>query len=211
MSATGIVTQLLAGIRTGDRGALDRLFMLVYEDLHSRAHRQLAQAYGAQTLSTTALVHETYLKLSAAERPAWQDRRHFFGVAARAMRQIIVDQARRRLARKRGGRVQRLDISEVDVPIEERAEELLALDAAVERLEQENPRLAEVVNLRFYAGLSVEDAARAIDISERTVKRDWRLARAFLYGELEKQNEAPDGESGMTPERHRGALESGDD
>jgi RNA polymerase sigma factor (TIGR02999 family) len=190
---TGAVTQLLIGVRAGDRAAIDRLFAMVYEDLHARAHRQLAQSYGAKTLSTTALVHETYLKLSAADRPEWTDRRHFFGVAARAMRQIIVDQARRRLAHKRGGQAQRLDIADFEVPIEERAEELLALDAAVERLEQENPRLAEIVNLRFYAGLSVEEAARTIDISERTVKRDWRLARAYLHGELSRRDE--DGES----------------
>ena len=183
---TGQVTQLLIGIRAGDRAAKDRLFALVYEDLHARAHRQLAQSYGAKTLSTTALVHETYLKLSAADRPEWTDRRHFFGVAARAMRQIIVDQARRRLAHKRGGQAQRLDIADFEVPIEERAEELLALDAAVEKLEQENPRLAEVVNLRFYAGLSVEEAARTIDVSERTVKRSWRIARAYLHDELSR-------------------------
>jgi RNA polymerase sigma factor (TIGR02999 family) len=193
----GLVTQLLIGVRAGDRAALDRVFTLVYEELHARAHRQLAQSYGARTLSTTALVHETFLKLSAADRPAWEDRRHFFGVAARAMRQIIVDQARRRLAHKRGGHAQRLDIADVDVPIEERAEELLALDAAVEKLERENPRLAEVVNLRFYAGLSVEDAARTIDTSERTVKRDWRLARAYLYGELSRNDELPASESDL--------------
>lgn len=189
---TGAVTQLLIGVRAGDRAAIDRLFALVYEDLHARAHRQLAQSYGAKTLSTTALVHETYLKLSAADRPEWTDRRHFFGVAARAMRQIIVDQARRRLAYKRGGQALRLDIDEIEVPVEERAEELLALDAAVEKLEQENPRLAEVVNLRFYAGLSVEDAARTIDVSERTVKRDWRLARAYLHGELSRRDDEKD-------------------
>lgn len=181
---TGLVTQLLVGVRAGDRAALDRLFALVYDDLHARAHRQLAQSFGAKTLGTTALVHETYLKLSSADRPEWQDRRHFFGVAARAMRQIIVDQARRRLSQKRGGRALKLDIAELDIPIEERAEELVALDAAVCSLETENARLAEVVNLRFYAGLSVEETARTMEVSECTVKRDWRLARAWLYGEL---------------------------
>jgi RNA polymerase sigma factor (TIGR02999 family) len=184
---TGIVTQLLIGVRAGDRAALDRLFALVYEDLHARAHRQLAQSFGAKTLGTTALVHETYLKLSAADRPEWEDRRHFFGVAARAMRQIIVDQARRRLSQKRGGRALRLDIADFDIPIEERAAELVALDAAVSRLELENPRLAEVVQLRFYAGLSVEDTASTIKVSERTVKRDWRLARAWLYQDLGRE------------------------
>jgi RNA polymerase sigma-70 factor (ECF subfamily) len=184
---SGLVTQLLVGVRAGDRAALDRLFALVYEDLHARAHRQLAQSFGAKTLGTTALVHETYLKLSSADRPEWQDRRHFFGVAARAMRQIIVDQARRRLSQKRGGRALKLDIDELDVPVEERAGELVALDAAVGRLEAENARLAEVVNLRFYAGLSVEDTARTMEISERTVKRDWRLARAWLHEELSRE------------------------
>lgn len=183
-AVSGSVTQLLVGVRAGDRASLDRLFALVYDELRSRARWQLAQSSGSATLSTTVLVHEAYLKLSAAARPAWEDRRHFFLVAARAMRQIIIDQARRRLAEKRGGKASRLELSEVDIPVEAEAEQLLALEGAMERLETRSGRLAEVVNLRFYAGLSVEDTAQALAVSERTIKRDWRLARAFLHGEI---------------------------
>jgi RNA polymerase sigma factor (TIGR02999 family) len=178
------VTQLLVAVRAGDRSALDRLFTLVYEELRGRARWQLSKVSGSPTLSTTALVHEAYLKLSAGERPAWQDRKHFFLVAARAMRQIIVDQARRRLADKRGGNVPAVDLAEVDIPVDSDADQLLALEAAMEQLEARSERLAEVVNLRYYAGLSVEDAAQALSVSERTIKRDWRLARAFLHSHL---------------------------
>jgi RNA polymerase sigma factor (TIGR02999 family) len=178
------VTQLLVSVRAGDRLALDRLFTLVYQELRDRARWQLSKSSGSPTLSTTVLVHEAYLKLSAGAKPAWQDRRHFFLVAARAMRQIIVDQARRRLADKRGGEAPRVDIADTDIPIESDAAQLLALEAALERLEARSERLAEVVNLRYYAGLSVEDTAQALSVSERTIKRDWRLARAFLHSDL---------------------------
>lgn len=179
------ITELLIAIRDGDRNSLDRLFALVYEELKGQAHRQLELVGRARSLGTTALVHEAYLKLAAAEQPSWEHRRHFFCVAARAMRQIIVDQARRHLAQKRDGALEQIDLDEANVAVDAQAEQLFALDAALARLEARDPRLSEVIELRFFAGLSVEDTARVLQVSERTIKRDWRIARAFLHTELE--------------------------
>lgn len=179
------ITQLLDSIRSGDRAALDRLFELVYGELKGLAHWQLEHAGPRRHLDTTALVHEAYLKFASAADPAWEHRRHFYRVAARAMRQIIVDQARRHRAQKREGKLERIELDETAVAIESQAEELLALDAALAKLDAQDARLSQVIELRFFAGLSVEDTARALDVSERTVKRDWRLARAFLHRELE--------------------------
>lgn len=185
MPDPGEITHLLEHVRRGDRDAVDRLFALVYEDLKRRARLQLAGA--SQTLDTTALVHEAYVKLSTTAKMDWQDRRHFFRVSARAMRQIIVDRARRHLAQKRGGGVvhEALDIEQLgnDDP-GVAAETLLALDEALSRLADENERVAQVVELRYFGGLSTEDTAAALEISERTVKRDWRVARAFLQEKL---------------------------
>ncbi len=186
---SGEITQLLSAIRTGDRQSFDRLFGLVYAELKSDAHWQLRDGQGPRTLSTTALVHETYLKLTAAESPDWADRGHFFAVAARAMRQIVVDRARRRIALKRGGDAVKLDLDDLQVAAEEQADQLIALEEAMRQLEQTNERLSRVVELRFYAGLSVEDTAKALDVSERTIKRDWRLARAYLTKELDTSSE----------------------
>ena len=178
------ITQLLDDVRGGDRAALDRLFALVYGELKGLAHRQLEHAGPRRYIDTTAVVHEVYLKFAAAEDPAWEHRRHFYRVAARAMRQVIVDQARRHRAQKREGRYERLDLDETAVGIEDDAGELLALDDALVKLAAQDARLAHVIELRFFAGLSVEDTARALDVSERTVKRDWRIARAFLHRDL---------------------------
>jgi RNA polymerase sigma factor (TIGR02999 family) len=181
---TAPITQLLDAVRAGDRGSLDQLFTLVYNELRGQAHRHLQRRGQARTLDTTALVHEAYLKLAACERPDWEHRRHFFCVAARAMRQIIVDRARRHLAQKREGRLDRVDLDEKNIAVEEQADQLFALDAALTQLENMDARLGQVIELRFFAGLSVEDTARTLEVSERTIKRDWRLARAFLHREL---------------------------
>lgn len=179
------VTAVLASVRAGENGALDRLFILVYDDLRRRAHRELTRGGRGRTLATTALVHEAYLKLVASEAQGWENRMHFFCVAAHAMRQIIVDQARRRLAQKRGGGLARVDLDEHSLATDARVEELVALDAALEHLAAMDARLGQIVELRFFAGLSVEDTAKLLDVSDRTVKRDWRTARAFLHHELE--------------------------
>jgi RNA polymerase sigma factor (TIGR02999 family) len=187
MLSPGDITQLLTALRDGDRTALDRLFPLVYAELHDRAHRQLARRRPGDTLSTTALVHEAYLKLTDTAHQSYQDRVHFFAVASRAMRQILVDYARRMTAAKRGGGLAvSLDPDQLGDP--GRAEELIALDEALARLEALDERLARNVEMRFFGGLSVEETAEALGVSPRTVKRDWRKARAFLYEAIRAGN-----------------------
>jgi RNA polymerase sigma factor (TIGR02999 family) len=175
----GDVTALLAAMRDGDRSALDRLLPLVYRDLRERAHHQLARRRPGDTLSTTALVHEAYLKLAGSDNQSYHDRIHFFAVASRAMRQILVDYGRRRIAGKRDGAAVSLNPELISNPA--RAQELLALDDALEQLTKLDPRLVQTIELRFFGGLSVEEAAEALGVSPRTIKRDWRKARAFLY------------------------------
>ncbi|HEV8125922.1 MAG TPA: sigma-70 family RNA polymerase sigma factor [Gemmatimonadales bacterium] len=175
------ITGLLVALKGGDPAARDQLFRLIYRDLHARAHRQLARSRPGDTLSTTALVHETYLKLVGSTHQAYLDRGHFFAVAARAMRQILVDYARSRLADKRGGGARNSTLEPEQLAGPQRSEDLIALDEALIELSQLDERLAETVELRYFAGLSVEEVAEARGVSPRTVKRDWRKARAFLY------------------------------
>jgi RNA polymerase sigma factor (TIGR02999 family) len=183
------ITSLLAAMRDGDATAMDRLFPLVYREFHERAHWQLAHRRPGDTLSTTALVHETYLKLVGSSNQSYNDRIHFFAVASRAMRQILVDYARRASAHKRGsGQVVTLESEAIGNP--DRAEELVALDEGLEQLERLDPRLVRIVELRFFGGLSVEEAADALGISPRTVKRDWQKARAFLYHAIRSEDES---------------------
>jgi RNA polymerase sigma factor (TIGR02999 family) len=179
--AGGDITALLARYRDGDRDAFDRLLPMVYAELHGRAHRQLALRRPGDTLVTTALVHEAWLKLAGSAAQSWNDRIHFFAVASRAMRQILVDAARRKTAGKRGGGARALSLDPADLATPDRAEELVALDEALTRLAALDDRLARTVELRFFGGLSVEETAEALGVSPRTVKRDWRAARAFLY------------------------------
>jgi RNA polymerase sigma factor (TIGR02999 family) len=168
-------------LKGGDPAARDQLFRLIYRDLHARAHHQLARSRPGDTLSTTALVHETYLKLVGSTHQAYLDRGHFFAVAARAMRQILVDYARSRLAEKRGGGARNSTLEPEQLAGPQRSEDLIALDEALIELSRLDERLAETVELRYFAGLSVEEVAEARGVSPRTVKRDWRKARAFLY------------------------------
>ena len=180
----GEITRLLAAVQAGDGSASDRLFSLVYDDLRRVARRQL-RARLRPTLTTTALVHETYLKLSVRGRWSARDRAHFFALAARAMRQIIVDYARERTRVKRGGRASPVSLEpEHAVSMDDPADEILAVDRALSRLHEEDPELARLVEWRFFGGLSVEEIATALEISDRTVKRHWRAARAFLHREL---------------------------
>jgi RNA polymerase sigma factor (TIGR02999 family) len=179
------VTHLIAAVRAGETDAMDRLFEVVYEDLKHRANAQLGGS--PRTLDTTALVHEAYLKLSGSARPDWADAQHFFRVAARAMRQVVIDRARSRLTVKRGGGQALLDLDRIEVGADSAAEQMVALDDALSRLARQDARLAAVVELRFFGGLSVEETARSLDVSGRTVKRDWRLARAFLHGVLTEE------------------------
>ena len=178
------ITALLEAVGTGDRRAVDRLFERVYAELRRIARGQLAGAPRAETLNTTALVHETYLKLSRGARWSTRDRAHFFALTAQAMRQVLVDHARKRMRTKRGGGQAALNLDEIELPVDERAEELVALDAALERLEAADPELARLVEQRFFAGLSVEEIAELREVTDRTVRRHWRMARAFLVDEM---------------------------
>jgi len=179
------ITQLLISLRDGQPGALNDLLPLVYEELRVMARRRLSGQPGDQTLNTTALVHEAYLKLTDRTRLSLNDRKHFFAVAAMAMRQIVVDHARRRQAQKRGGvGLRRVDLESAELSVDDRAAGILSLDEALKRLSRLDDRMARVVELRFFGGLTVEETAEALDVDPRTVKRDWRRARAVLYEEL---------------------------
>jgi RNA polymerase sigma factor (TIGR02999 family) len=182
----GEVTRLLSAAQSGDREAFDRAYDLVYGELRRIAHGQLRRGGRDPTLSTTALVHEAYLKLLPHSDAPMADRQHFFALAARAMRQILVDAARRRQADKRGGAELRVDAEDVDLPVAQRAAEFIAIDEALERLETLDEPLARLVELRFFVGLSVQELAELLGVSERTVGREWRRARAFLQLELER-------------------------
>ena len=181
-SAAGItdVTELVRAAGRGDVDALRTLFAAVYDELKRLAHRQLAVSPNP-TINTTGLVHETYLKLVQPDRHRLNDRGHFFATAARAMRQIVVDHARRRLADKRGAAVQPVTLDEQIGADALDPSQLVHLDDALWRLQQLEPRLAEIVELRFFAGLSVEQVAELRDVAPRTVIRDWRRARAYLF------------------------------
>jgi RNA polymerase sigma factor (TIGR02999 family) len=186
--ATGEITGLLVAWRSGDRAAFDRLFGLLYEQLRRVARRQRRGGPSKRTLDTTAVLHEAYLKLVDPDRASIENRRHFMAVAARAMRHIVVDHARRRRALKRGeGRVVTLD-DVADGKAGPGREDLIAIDAALDRLEALDERLGKVVELRYFGGLSVEETAEALATSPRTVKRDWQRARAFLFRELRTGN-----------------------
>lgn len=176
------VTGLLRAAGDGDREAFDRLFPLVYAELRAMADRQLRGEAVGHTLQATALVHEAYLKLAVPDgAAAWSDRAHFFGIASRAMRQVLVDHARRRRAGKRGGAWSRTTLSGKPLALDTDPEELLALDAALEGLE---PRQREIVEMRFFGGMTEEEVAAVLGVSDRTVRREWVKARAWLYDAL---------------------------
>jgi RNA polymerase sigma factor (TIGR02999 family) len=179
------VTQLLRDLAGGDARAVDRLLPLVYGDLRKRAHYQLRRHRPGDTLNTTALVHEAYLKLADQTQLDWQNRAHFLAIAAKAMRYIIIDYARRQGAQKRGGDAEVLALDEAAIPVQARAAHLLDLDAALDDLAERDARMAQVVEYRFFGGLTIEETAQALDVSARTVKRDWRLARAVLARRLQ--------------------------
>ena len=178
------VTQLLAACRGGERGAMERAFAAVYEELHLVAHRQRARSRPGDTLSTTVLVHEAFLKLTQGAPVAVQDRQHFFALAARAMRQILVDGARARVSAKRGGGVTPVELLDIDLPVDAIAVDVVALDRALDRLEAVDPQLARLVEGRFFAGCTDAELAEILGRNERTVRRDWERARAFLLREL---------------------------
>lgn len=173
----------------GEPGALDRAFAAVYDDLQIVAHAQLRRLRPGDTIGTTVLVHEAYLRLARAGELAIETRHHFFALAAQAMRRILVDHARGRAAAKRGGAAVRLTLDEGELPVAAIAAEVLALDQALDRLASLDERQARIVEWRFFGGLSEEEIAEALAVTARTVRREWTKARAFLYRDL--HGEAP--------------------
>lgn len=184
MSQKEAVTQLLADVSQGDQAAMGKLLPVIYEELHQMAHRQLLRERSDHTLNTTALVHEAYLKLVQLDRIQWQNRAQFFAIAAQAMRRVLINYAVKRKALKRGGNQQKVSLNEDFVMSEARADALIALDEALHRLKEINERQHQVVECRFFGGLSIEEAAEVLSISQATVKRDWNFARAWLNREL---------------------------
>lgn len=175
------VTQILSDIEKGDPSAADQLLPLVYHELRSLAAVRLSHEKPGQTLQATALVHEAYVRLvNAPEAQHWNSRGHFFAAAAEAMRRILVEQARRKKSQKRGGGLNRVELSDADLVDGGRDVDLIALDDAICRLEQDDPRAAQVVKLRFFGGLTIKEAAAAIGISAATADNDWAYARSWL-------------------------------
>ena len=181
----GNVTQLLEQLKLGDKQAEERLLESVYGELKRIARSHLRNVPRDGTLQPTALVNEAYLKLTAAESKDWQNRKHFYRVASHAMRQVLVDYVRSRLAEKRGGDRSPVPIDEAILPAKGTSSDILAVDEALDRLKKVDDRVYQVVELRFFGGLSVEETAEVLSIAPRTVKREWRLGRAWLRGALQ--------------------------
>lgn len=178
------VTELLLELRDGRHEAMDRLFPIIYDELHRIAHAQLRRERDDHTLNATALVHEAYMKLVDITRVEWRDRAHFLSMAARAMRRILIDYARQHGRQRRGGGVQPVTLDEALVAADQQADTLLAIDAALERLGELNERLVRLVECRFFGGLTEEETAEALGVNVRTVRRDWVKARGWLEREL---------------------------
>lgn len=192
------ITRLLKSWSAGDSSAAERLMQLVYDELRRLARAYLRRERADHTLQPTALVNEAYLKLVDQTRVNWQNRRHFYGIAAQMMRRVLVDHARERAAEKRGGERRRVSLDEADVPTGERAAELVALDEALQKYSDVFPRKAKVVELRFFGGFSVDETAEILGVSDKTVMREWESAKLWLYRELDGAGAAGDGEGPAT-------------
>jgi RNA polymerase sigma factor (TIGR02999 family) len=184
LASTHQITQLLFRWREGDRQALDDLLPLVYNELHRLAGYYMRGERPSHTLQTSALVNEAYLRLAGTEDIRWQNRAHFFAIAAQVMRRILVDHARRRDKQKRGGAVQKVDFDEAMLVSEERAAEVVALDDALKSLAAIDPRKSQLVELRFFGGMSIDETAEVLQVSPGTIMRDWTLAKAWLLREI---------------------------
>lgn len=177
-------TQLLLDSRQGHKDALDELMPLVHDELRDIAHRLLQKRPAGHMLTTTALVHEAYLKLIDQSRVEWSDRAHFQALSARVMRQILIDYFRKQTADKRGGEAPMISLEEGKIPVDQRGETLLALDEALTRLSKQDPRKAQIVMYQFFGGMTQKAIADVLDVSTRTVRREWRKARAWLAREI---------------------------
>jgi RNA polymerase sigma factor (TIGR02999 family) len=189
MASPQEVTQLLFAWSEGDQAAFDRLIPLVYSELHRMASRYMKMQSAAHTLQTTALIHEAYLRLVGGSSKQWESRAHFFGVAAKAMRHVLVDHARAHGAIRRGGEVRTLRLDEGIALSSGRLAEVVAIDDALTKLAKLSPRQSEVIEMRFFGGLSVEETAEALKVSADTVMRDSRAAKAWLYVQLSGSHE----------------------
>ena len=181
------ITRLLQAWSEGEQSALERLIPLVYQELHRLAHHYMARERPGHTLQTTALLNEAYLRLVDSAKPRWQSRAQFFAASAQVMRRILVDWARSRQALKRGGEAQPLELEEALVVADAPGADLVALDDALKALAALDPRKSEVVELRFFGGLSVEETAEVLKVSSETVLRDWKFAKSWLRRELSKE------------------------
>lgn len=178
------ITQLLKGWSNGDQDARDQLMPLVYEELRRMAHRHMRKESPGHTLQTSALVHEAFVRLADQKEVHWQNRAHFFGLASQMMRRVLVDHARGRQVAKRGGDARKVSLDEVAIVSAERAAEVVALDEALTRLADVDQRKSQIVELRFFGGLSIEETAAVLAVSPGTVMRDWTLAKAWLHKEM---------------------------
>lgn len=185
------VTQILEAIQRGDAHASDELLPLVYEELRRLAAYKMAYESPGQTLQPTALVHEAWIRLVGKENPKWENRAHFFGAAAEAMRRILIDNARRKHALRHGGNQLRVNLEDVDIASAAEEDQLLAIHEALDKLAAQDPVKAELVKLRYFVGMTIEEAAEVMGISEPTVKRYWAFARAWLYREITESNSPP--------------------
>ncbi|MFC1792771.1 sigma-70 family RNA polymerase sigma factor [Planctomycetota bacterium] len=175
------ITRIMNEIEAGDERAVDKLILTVYQELRHLAAKKLQGEAPGQTLQPTALVHEAYLRLISDQDQTWKSRTHFFSAAAEAMRRILVDNARRKKSLKRGEKHQRLNLDDADLALEGPSEDIVALDEALSELAASDKQKADLVKLRYFAGLTIEQAADALDLSQTTAKRHWRYARAWLY------------------------------
>ena len=185
------ITELLVGYGRGDKEALDQLMPIVYEELRRQAARYLRREQAGHTLQTTALIHEAYVRLVDQRNVQWQNRAHFFGIAAQMMRRILVDHARGKRRAKRGGSDVKVSLADVAIPVKETDLDVVALDEALTRLAEIDEQQSRVVELRFFSGLTVEETAEVMHISPATVKRDWSMAKAWLHRELSGETSAP--------------------
>ena len=183
------VTQLLLDWSNGDKAALDKLMPLVYDELHRLAHYYMNRERGGHTLQTTAIISEAYLELADQRSVRWQDRAHFFGVAAHLMRRILAGYARSRHYAKRGGAARRVSLEEAMIVSEQRASDMVALDDALTALAEIDERKMRIVEMRFFSGLSIDETAEALGVSPGTVMRDWTLAKAWLKREMSTSDE----------------------
>ena len=182
------VTVILNAIKEGDPEAINTLLPAVYEELRQMADRKLLNERPGHTLQATALVHEAYMRLADSADSGWSSRTYFFGAAAEAMRRILIEHARKKKSKKRGGNRNRVDFMDADVMAEESPDDLIAMDEALTKLAEIDPAKAQLVKLRFYTGLSFEQAAEILDISPATARRHWNYARAWLYGKMSSQD-----------------------